>query len=166
MKDYYNDVIQKYRRSGILLDTNILLLYLIGTFDIGLIRKFKRTANKFVTEDYITLSIILGYFTTVATTPNILTEVSNLSGQLATDLKPGCFARFAFMINYFEEHYIKSIDIAAQGEFQHFGLADTSIISLVTGRYLVLTEDFRLAQYLQNKGADVLNFNHIRTINW
>jgi hypothetical protein len=35
---------------------------------------------------------------------------------------------------------------------------------LAKGNYLVMTDDFRLAGYLQKEAVDVINFNHIRTL--
>ena len=37
---------------------------------------------------------------------------------------------------------------------------------LVQGQYLVLTDDFRLSQYLPKIQVDAINFNHIRMYNW
>jgi hypothetical protein len=51
MSSYTTLIIQKYARSGILLDTNILLLLCIGLYDHELITTFKRT-QLFVKEDY------------------------------------------------------------------------------------------------------------------
>lgn len=59
-----------------------------------------------------------------------------------------------------------SRDVAQMQEFVKFGLTDTGIIHLTKGKYLVLTDDFRLSQYLQSAGVDVVNFNHIRTTYW
>ena len=41
-----------------------------------------------------------------------------------------------------------------------------AIIDLVKGQYLVLTDDFRLSNYLGKQGIDVLNFNHLRFASW
>ncbi|CAC5340081.1 MULTISPECIES: hypothetical protein [Planktothrix] len=40
------------------------------------------------------------------------------------------------------------------------------IISLAGDRYLVLTDDLRLAHYLQKIGIDTVNFNNIRVYGW
>ena len=156
---------QRYRQAGILVDTNVLLLFFIGAFDQDLIPKFKRT-RQFTVEDYATLTSILGLFDKIATTPHILTEVSNLSGQLGEPARSEYFKKFSSDITLLEEENVVSRDVATMQEFVRFGLTDTGIIRLTRGRYLVLTDDFRLSQYLQNAGVDVVNFNHIRTTNW
>lgn len=162
---YIQTLLQRYRQAGVLLDTNILLLYFVGLFDSKVIPKFKRTMM-FAEEDYFTLLKLLGYFETIVTTPNILTEVSNLSGQLPGHWKLSYFEIFGRGIILLDEHYCSSPDIIEIEEFKQFGLTDVGILHLAKSRYLVITEDFKLSQYLQKKGIDVLNFNHIRTINW
>ena len=47
--------------------------------------------------------------------------------------------------------------------FPRFGLTDTAILRAARREYLVLTDDFRLAQYLGSRNIDVINFNHLRT---
>jgi len=60
-----------YAKRGVLIDANILLLYLIGSYDRSLISRFKRT-RQFTVEDYATLLLLLHPFEAVITTPNIL----------------------------------------------------------------------------------------------
>ncbi len=48
--------------------------------------------------------------------------------------------------------------------FPKLGLTDSAILHLAKDKYLVLTDDFTLCQFLQKAGIDVLNFNHIRSI--
>lgn len=148
-----------------MLDTNILLLFFVGIYDEELITKFKRT-QVFAKEDYQTLLNFLNYFDKIATTPNILTEVSNLLGQLSENIKSVMFSIFGRVVMSLQEDYVRSVDIIAVPGFQKFGLTDTSILHESNSKYLVLTDDFRLSQYLQTNGRDVVNFNHIRTANW
>lgn len=164
MKDYVTGLLQRYRRAGVLLDSNILLLYFVGSFDPKQISRFKRT-KQFTEEDYYTLLSVLGYFEKIVSTPNILTEVSNLSGQFAEPLKLLYFDKFASGIALIDERYLPSANISQIQGFRRFGITDAGIIHLARDT-LILTDDFRLSQYLQSKNVDVLNFNHIRTFNW
>ena len=158
-------LIQRYKQAGILVDTTILLLYFIGAYDQDLIPKFKRT-RQFTVEDHAILIRLLGLFDKIVTTPNILTEVSNLSGQLGEPKKSEYFKKFSSGISLLEEEYVASKDVADMQEFVRFGLTDTGIVHLTRGKYLVLTDDFRLSQYLQSAEVDVINFNHIRPAYW
>lgn len=162
-----SESIQRYRTTGVLVDTNILLLLFIGSVDRRLIERFKRTmARGFEASDYELLTSFLKLFEDrVVTTPHILTEVSNLAGQLGSQ-KQRFFSYFAKGISQLIEHYKPSADLARAVSFAKFGLTDTAIIDLVKGQYLVLTDDFRLSNYLGKQGVDALNFNHLRFDNW
>ncbi|MCY7357876.1 MAG: hypothetical protein LH609_10485 [Rudanella sp.] len=65
------------RKSGLLLDTNLLVLLVIGQYDPKRINGHKRLQS-YTSEDYDLLLGFMSLFRTFATTPNILTEVSNL----------------------------------------------------------------------------------------
>lgn len=165
MIEYVVSLVNKHRKSGVLVDTNLLLLYFVGSFNQEEIPKFKRT-KQFAIEDYATLHDFLALFKTIVTTPNILTEVNSFSNQLAEHLKPGYFEVFAEGITLLDERYTPSSDISTMSEFHRFGLTDAGILHIARNEYLVLTDDFRLSQYLQTKQVSVLNFNYIRPYNW
>lgn len=159
--DYVRDLIARYKQKGILIDTNLLLLYFIGRFNPSQITKFKRTA-KFTTDDFRILLFVFKEFHKVVTTPNILTEVSNLSSQLPDNIKQAFYSEFANQISSFDEKYTPSISICSQDHFIKFGLTDSGIIESAANEHLILTDDFKLANFLENKKAAVINFNHIR----
>ena len=163
--DYFEELLHRYQSKGLLLDANLLLVYFVGSYDPYRVPKFKRTKT-FTVEDFYTLLAVFRFFSRVVTTPNILTEVSNLSNQLPEDIKPLYYSEFAKQIDLIEEQYTASSKISGLEHFKKFGLTDSGIIDLVKNKYLVLTDDLRLASYLQNVGTDVLNFNNIRTLNW
>lgn len=161
MNDYVAPLLRRYRRAGLLIDTNILLLLFVGNFERRLIARFKRTA-KFGPEDHDLVTGLFPLFERIVTTPNILTEVSNLAGQLESHQKPGYFAAFARSMALLEEQYIPSVDIGRMTEFDRLGLTDAGILRVARGGYLVLTDDFRLAGLLDSAGVAVLNFEHLR----
>jgi hypothetical protein len=107
MMEQTSRLLGRYAKRGVLIDAKILLLYLIGSYDRSLIPRFKRT-RQFTVEDYATLLLLLHPFDAVITTPNILTEVSNLSGQLVEPARSERFRMFAERIRLMEEHYIDS----------------------------------------------------------
>jgi rRNA-processing protein FCF1 len=163
--DYYVELIYRYQGKGILIDTNLLLVYFIGSYDSSLISKFKCTLA-FTLEDFYLLERVFNFFKRIVTTPNILTEVNSLANQLPQNIKLSYYTTMAQHISRLEEHYLTSIKLCSLDHFIKFGLADSAIIELVKGKYLVLTDDFRLANYLQTVNIDVINFNHIRAQNW
>jgi uncharacterized protein YaiI (UPF0178 family) len=130
------------------------------------ISQFKRT-QQFVSEDYNTLIEIINYFRNkIITTPNILTEVNSLANQLGEPERSQCFTICGQDISGLEECYTESRTIAQNDKFTKFGLTDCSIINLVKNKYLVLTDDLRLASYLQKQEIDTVNFNNIRIYRW
>ncbi len=157
-------VLVKYRALGVLVDSNLLLLYFVGAFSREEIPRFKRTMM-YTSADHSLLVRFLGYFKKVVTTPHILTEVSNLAGQLPNHLKPGVFEKFATGITLLDEEYAPATEISRRAEFARFGMTDSAVSHHAKGRFLVLTDDFRLSQYLQHENVDVFNFNHLRMYN-
>lgn len=159
------ELIAKYSQSGLLLDTNILLLYVIGTYDPSRIESFKRT-NVFVQKDFTLLCSLLERFRKIISTPHILTEVSNLSGQIGDAAKSDVFARLSDFVSENEEQYTAATSICEAPGFARFGITDTAISLIAKDRFLVLTEDFSLYSVLSKRGVDVINFNHIRMSQW
>ncbi len=163
--DNISRLILDYNKKGLLVDTNLLLLYIVGANDPDRISRFKRT-TKFTVDEFKLLERFLSLFERVVTTPNILTEVSNLLGQLPENLHPSFYGHFAKHIPRFEEHYSSSTSISITTHFDRFGLTDSGIAELVKGKHLVLTDDLSLFGYLQNRGIDAINFNHLRLFAW
>jgi len=60
------------------------------------------------------------------------------------------------------EAQVAGVALARRESFVRLGIADMSIIEIAAEPYLVLTEDFRLYNFLAFQNRDVLNFNHIR----
>lgn len=81
-------------RGSLFIDTNLLLVLLIGALDLGHVERFKRTKPYTRNDDELLLAFI-GEFERLITTPNILTEVSNLAGQLSEPLRERAFVHSA-----------------------------------------------------------------------
>lgn len=156
------DLLQKHQNTGIVVDTNILLVYCVGILNPKRIQTFKRT-NTFTEEDFSILDSFLKHFKKIVTTPNILTEVSNLAGQLTGRTKQQFFQSFAKRIGLLHEYPSPSAKVSSMQEFVKIGLADSAIIKVCREqRFLVLTDDLTLFGFLQKEEIDVINFNHIR----
>jgi hypothetical protein len=163
---YVGALIQRHRRSGLLLDANLLLLYQVGLFDERVIETFPHT-KQYTIDGYRLLARFVGRFSALVTTPNILTEVSNLSGKLGEANLLRFREAFKGTIDVIGEEYCASKQAAGSPAFLKFGLTDAGIASLVSENdFLVLTDDLPLAGWLKSKGLDVVNFNHIRQYSW
>lgn len=158
-------LISKYHSKGLLIDANLLLLFCIGAVNPDYIRQCKRT-QKYVQEDFHCLVEFMGLFTSYVTTPNILTEVSNLATILTGKYQDDFRIIFSQFIIANTEEYQESKELATMPSFFKFGLTDAGIIHVVQKNFLLITDDFPLSQFLSSQGVDVVNFNHLRILNW
>ena len=100
-------LLAKYAQKGILVDTNVLLLYLVGILDTSLIARFKRTQNRGYTEqDFRLVQNLLSLFRQVVTTPQILAELSNLSMQMKDPLLTRYFKHAVCVFRGMREEYV------------------------------------------------------------
>lgn len=152
---------KKYRTKGILVDTNLLLLLYIGGVSKKYISEFKRT-NTYTEHDYDLLLRVIDNFSKVVVTPNLLTEVSNLSNGISGQRLKDFYAVFASSLSVIEEKYVPSKDLISHPALYAYGLADTGIAKIAKDNFLILTDDLRFASFASTNGADVINFNHIR----
>ena len=148
-------LVQRHKNRGVVIDTNLLLLYVIGLSGVIRIQDFKRT-NQFTDDDFRTISHFVKVFGKILTTPNILTEVNSLSNQLKNHQKPRCYDSFNQCLQHlFEERYLESTMIGPLRTFSKFGLTDAGTIQLAEEQHLILTDDFQMANYLESNGRDV-----------
>ena len=157
-------LVAKYARKGIVVDTNLLLLLFVGYTNRERIQRFSRT-EKFTPSDYDVLGNFLNNFSKIVVTPNILTEVNSMLNQLGDPERSQCAGLFGQLISNYDEQYVVSQEVSRQESFVRFGLTDCGIMNVAKDQYLVITEDLKLAYHLQSMGIDVINFNHIRILN-
>ncbi len=151
---------KKFRERGILIDTNLLLLLLVGSYDEKIISSFKRT-KIYTVEDYRYLKTFLTRFGKHCYTPNILTEITNLTDSINSEPNFSFFQHLKYVLSAFKEDSISSDEIMQLKSFLKFGLTD-AVNCKLSDKYLVLTDDLRLYSYLANQGYPAINFNHIR----
>ena len=78
-------LIQKHRSKGVLIDSNLLVLLLVGLVNKRRIPEFKRTQN-FTIRDFETLANLIQWFGKLVTTPHVLSQVSDLTDLSGTEL--------------------------------------------------------------------------------
>ncbi len=166
MRDYIERLLVEYRTKGVLVDANLLLLYVVGVYDPNWIERFKR-ASTFTVGDFELLDRFLGHFQTVATTPPVLTKVGNFLGQISEEgARRECTELFRRLIPELDETHHPSEELCEYPYFRQFRLTDTGIAEVSADTYLVVTDDFPLFHRLANDEQAVINFNHLRTANW
>jgi len=155
--------IKQYRRKGIIVDTNLLLLALIG--GTPSVVEFKRTRG-YTNEDYRLLLPMIDQFERLVSTPHILAEVSNLTNGLYGSKLHDFYATLKNSLSTIIEIHSPALDISRDYELSPYGLTDVGIIALAKDNYLVLTDDLRVAGFAHQHCVDVVNFNHIREASW
>ena len=158
-------LIEKHRGTGVLIDSNLLVLHLVGTVNRERIKTFKRT-QAYTLEDFELLEGLISCLGRLFTTPHVLTEVSNLTGSLSGRELAEMRILIRFAVDEMQESFDESKTLVRHACFERLGLADAAIATLCERGMLVLTSDLDLYIALQTRGADAVNFSHIRSLGW
>ena len=160
MESAFHALLVKHRATGILVDTNLLLLLVVGDYDSRRVSSFKRT-SQFTARDFELLKRTTTLFSKLWTTPNILTEVDNLGRQLKQNEWDAFASALRALAVNMAEFAVPSAQVVRDARFSKIGLSDTTTV-LNPGKPLLLTDDLRLHAFAQKAGIDAINFNHLR----
>lgn len=147
---------------SLILDTNLLLLFIVGTTNRDLIAKHKRLRKNFSLDDFDLLWRLIANTPHVFVTPNTLTETSNLLGYIDEPARTQVFETFRALILSMQEEYVESRKAAGVEEFLRLGLTDSALLEIASKSRLLLTTDLDLYLSALNRGASAENFNHLR----
>lgn len=153
------------RTNRLLVDTNVLLLFIVGSLSLDRIAKHKRT-DSFSPEDYQILVNLLRKFRGIVVTPSVLAEVSNLLGQTDDQTRIALLALLGDLVRTSDERYVPSVEVVETVEFLRLGLTDAGILALTGEDLTVLTDDIHLYLALQRRGVEAINFHHVRESAW
>lgn len=146
----------------LLIDTNLLVLFVVGTVAKEYITKHKKL-TEFTVEDYDRLVKIIARASEVLVTPNTLTETSNLAAYIKEPARGKVLNVLRTVIaSASQERYVPSSVAAERKEFIRLGLADAALLEIAAKDVALLTTDFDLYNTALAKGALALNFNHLR----
>lgn len=158
----------QYGSRGLLLDTNLFLLFAVGRYQPSRIATFKRT-SQYTQEDYAIVAQVVNAFRgMIITTPHILSEASNFG--IGSD--PREVRRITVLLDIMKQ--AKEIHVAKDDIFRRdheavrkFGVTDAAIIALARDRQcLVISDDFPLCGYLTKSRCHAMNLNHLRSQRW
>jgi rRNA-processing protein FCF1 len=141
----------------VLLDTNLLLLLIVGDTRVDYIEKHKRTRT-FTEDNYLELSKLIKDCV-LTTVPHVLAETSNLlkigaHGALLQEL----LQTFKQFVKDYEEQQIESkvgVDIAF---FNYLGLTDAILIIAASSGATLITMDGPLHRAALGKGLSSIHF--------
>jgi rRNA-processing protein FCF1 len=151
------------RINGILVDTNLLVLLIVGSVNRERVSQFKRTSD-YSPADWDLLIGILEQISRRYTLPHVLAEVSTLTDLKGTELEA---ARVIFrnLIATMSELDVRSAEACSNILFLRLGLTDSAIAVAAKVRGCsVLTNDAALYSALAAEGFYVVMFNHFRQL--
>ncbi len=161
------ELIAQYRDKGILIDTNLFLVLLVGNIDRRLVGRIGKT-DKYTCDDYERITDILRQFNRFIIVPQVLTETGNMLKRncptantlldLSLELK-----RFVHDEATRESRGL-SKRITIHPAFEDLGYADAAILHAAAGRHLVFTDDGPLKGLAWSSGVDVLPYEWLRGI--
>ena len=159
-------LISQYHEEGILIDTNLLLVLLVGNVEPRLIGKAAGTKGSSI-EDYERIKNILKCFSRLVTVPQILTETAyflttHCTANTRLDLRQE-LARYVFLKET-KEARVMSRRIAMHRSFDKLGYTDAAILTANAGKYLLLTADNGLQNFAGSMGIAVLPFQWLRAM--
>jgi hypothetical protein len=149
----------------IIVDANLLLLWIVGLASPDYIPKHKRLQT-YTVEDFVIRLNSLSRARRIILTPNTLTETSNLAGYIAEPARTEIFCVLAVLIKAAEteECFIESEKAATRPEFLRLGLTDSALLHLAGDSHMLLTADVDLYLAALHRGLNAENFNHYRNL--
>lgn len=152
--------------EGLIVDTNLLILFLIGKYDIDLVENCRLT-SKYHKDDYELLCRIMQLFKKLIITPHIVAEISNLSKNELKDQKLAAYV--SVFINFLNTPSLEEKYVGIEKFFgveikliSYFGFTDMAIYELSKDSKLpFITDDDRFYQFSCNK-TPCIKFQHIK----
>ncbi|MDQ3845170.1 MAG: hypothetical protein M3342_14335 [Bacteroidota bacterium] len=138
----------------ILIDTNALVILLIGFIDPRLFKTHK-TTSIYEEQDFIDLLVVIGDIKRLVVLPNVWTELDNLLNKFSGNYKYQYIEQIAKTIQATTERYIESVRAIESFTFFEIGLTDTLLLHVAKECQLLVTSDSRLSDYAIALGIPV-----------
>jgi rRNA-processing protein FCF1 len=147
----------------VLIDSNSLILLILGSIDKNLINTHEKTSI-YEVEDYENLVALIGDISNVIVLPNILTEVDNLLNKFKGE------RRYKFVLSMIElaskstEMYLESLDGIKSDFYTDLGLTDSLILKMKEHYNLLITSDTKLSDRAHSLGIDYFDLKAFRQL--
>ena len=145
----------RQHQAGVLLDTNVLLLYLARKISPGYAEGWKRTP--FTARHGDVLDLVVGVAHRLVTTPHVRAEAPSDASEEAKRLSQ-------VLGEAVEERTLEARLVGKDPVFLRLGLADCGLLTMA-GRHrrrpLIVTVDGPLTVELERRKLPVLNLNHV-----
>lgn len=138
----------------ILIDSNALVVLIVGLIDPNLLKTHKRTSI-YDEEDFRELLNVLGELDQVVVLSNVWTEVDNLLNGFSGNYKYPYISTISALIASATEKYIASASVTDSYEFYDLGLTDALILNEARNCQLLITSDSKLSDHAIANGIQV-----------
>ena len=147
--------------AGYFIDTNLLVLLVVGSEDRELIAGHRRLRG-YTADDFDRLLGIIESVERVFVTPNTLTEASNLLAYHQHGRgRSRLYERLRWLIDASEEITVRSAVASSNSSYVRLGLTDAALLEVATADTPVITADFSLyLAALEKDPHAALNFRH------
>ena len=146
--------------DGIYIDSNLLVLLVLGEVDVRLVGKHP-LVRQFTPFGLATLWRFIESIPKVFLTPNTLTETSNLLGK-SKEFRS--VLRAVIGLDKGQETFVRSQVAANNRKFIDVGLTDAALLESASSTRPLITADFDLYGMATAKGDGVAyNFMHFQT---
>ena len=145
----------------LLLDTNLLLVFIVGSVDPGLLGSAKRL-KEYRADDYEVVVTYVSLFHEVVLLPNLVTETSNFLGQMKGERRTLCMTLLRELSTNSPELYVRSGLAVIQPEYLNLGVTDASILCVLDEDTYLLTADFTLYLAAVSRNRNAQYFDELR----
>lgn len=150
------------KSKNVLLDANLLTMYLVAQLGDGEVESFKRT-REYITADAQILDKTLLGFKSIVTTPQVLTETANLLDWFEGAKRQVLFGYLSHFIIQVDEKYLAAKQIIISPAFIKLGLSDAALYDIChLDKCVLLTADLDLYGFATGHGIEAINFTHLR----
>jgi hypothetical protein len=150
------------RPRRLLLDTNLLILLVVGLTDLRIIARHKRLQHTYDVTDFREIVEYVRISDGLVFCPHVLAETSNLLRQTSEPDKSRISDRYRLLIGSVNETLVSSLAAANHPEFNRLGLTDSVLLLMSAEGGALITDDLPLFLAAQRTGAEAINYNHVR----
>ena len=144
-----------------LIDTNALIILLVGLVDPVLIKSHKRTSI-YEEQDFFNLISLIGDFNNLVVLPNVWTEVDNLLNNFGRGYKKKYIDEISQTIKITSEKYLNTKTAITSSGFYDLGVTDSLLLEYSKQCEFLITSDSLLSDYALANGVKVFDLVKIR----
>lgn len=138
----------------ILIDTNALVILLVGLIDPRLFKHHNRTSI-YDEQDFYDLLAQIGTFNNLVVLPNVWTEADNLLNNFSGRYKDRYVEEITKTIKASTEKFLASATATESISFFDLGLTDSLLLEYAKECKLLITSDSSLSDYAVGYGIQV-----------